>query len=210
METRICTKCGKELPATNEYFGKAKLGKYGLKSQCKECHNALGREYKEKHREAEMIYGRKRRKENRENILKYQKEYRDKNKEKISAHKKEYNKNNTEKGRMYAQQRRARKRNLPNTLTDEQWNKVKLKFDNKCAYCGQELFLEQEHFIPISKGGDYTINNIIPSCRKCNRSKFNKSFFEWYPNQEFYSEKREKIILKYLRYEENAQQLKII
>lgn len=35
--TKICTKCNKELPATNEYFFKHKLGKYGLESQCKKC-----------------------------------------------------------------------------------------------------------------------------------------------------------------------------
>ena len=34
---KICTKCGRELPATSEYFFKQKLGRYGLESQCKEC-----------------------------------------------------------------------------------------------------------------------------------------------------------------------------
>ena len=34
-----CTKCGKRLPATEEYFYKSKNGKYGLMNECKECSN---------------------------------------------------------------------------------------------------------------------------------------------------------------------------
>ena len=37
--TQVCTKCGKKFPATVEYFHKNKSGKYGLKSECKECNN---------------------------------------------------------------------------------------------------------------------------------------------------------------------------
>ena len=40
METKVCTKCGNELPATTEYFYKNKLGKFGLKSTCKQCSKA--------------------------------------------------------------------------------------------------------------------------------------------------------------------------
>ena len=37
MITKKCSKCGKEYPATTEYFGKDKRRKYGLHSHCKEC-----------------------------------------------------------------------------------------------------------------------------------------------------------------------------
>ena len=76
------------------------------------------------------------------------------------------------------------------------------EFEYKCAYCGEETDLEKEHFIPVSKDGDYTIENIIPACRKCNCSKYNSDFFEWYPTYEFYDTDREIHILKYLGYEE--------
>jgi hypothetical protein len=39
MITKICTKCGDELPATTDYFHKSKLGKHGVKSYCKKCSN---------------------------------------------------------------------------------------------------------------------------------------------------------------------------
>lgn len=35
---KICTHCGKEKPATPEFFARQKIGKYGLRADCKECH----------------------------------------------------------------------------------------------------------------------------------------------------------------------------
>ena len=43
-----CTKCGKRLPATTEYFSKLKTGKYGLATECKECHSRRTWEYQHK------------------------------------------------------------------------------------------------------------------------------------------------------------------
>jgi len=37
MQTKICNKCGNELPATIEFFFKLKKGAYGLAGSCKEC-----------------------------------------------------------------------------------------------------------------------------------------------------------------------------
>ena len=37
MQTKVCTKCGEEKPATTEYFFKDKRGKYGIAARCKEC-----------------------------------------------------------------------------------------------------------------------------------------------------------------------------
>lgn len=210
METKICTVCGEEKPATLEYFSKQKGGKYGLRGMCKKCKSIIDKPYRDKHSEEMKKYHKQYRKENREKTLKYGKQYREEHKEEISKHRKIYNKNNKEKGRIYAQQRRSRKRKTPNTLTENQWIEIKSKFNNKCAYCGQEMPLEQEHFIPLSKGGDYSSNNIIPACMTCNRSKFNKDFFEWYPSQEFYSKQREIFILNFLGYKEYKQQLKMI
>ncbi len=51
--TKICTKCEKELPATFEYFYRKESIKEGLRSQCKECvkeyqQSKKGKEYKKK------------------------------------------------------------------------------------------------------------------------------------------------------------------
>ena len=130
--------------------------------------------------------------------------------EKVCKTLKKYRNNHHEYFLMSSQKYRSKKLLLPNTLTLKQWKQVKEYFENRCAYCGKKLPLAQEHFIALSKKGEYTINNIIPSCRVCNSSKIDKDFFEWYPKQKFYSKERERKILKYLGYKNNKiQQLKI-
>jgi len=160
-------------------------------------------------------------KNNRERVIAYRKQYNDEHKEyykeyyknlskevkeKRNIYSKNFKMENRDKYIKYAQIRRAKKKLLSHTLTVEQWEKIKKAFINKCAYCGQELQLEQEHFIPLSKGGEYTHNNIIPACKSCNCSKRDEDFFQWYPKQEFYSKEREQQILKFLNYSKNRKQ----
>lgn len=49
-----------------------------------------------------------------------------------------------------------------------------------CQYCGKiGGTLEVDHIIPFSKGGSDNIENLITSCRKCNRQKKDKSVEEF-------------------------------
>lgn len=59
------------------------------------------------------------------------------------------------------------KRNLLYSLTEEQWQDTLSRFDNKCAYCGSP-WEHKDHFIPMSKRGGYTRDNIVPACATCN------------------------------------------
>ena len=121
----------------------------------------------------------------------------------------------TEKGRMVnavnCQLRKSRKANVNHVFSATKWRQTLNYFDGKCAYCGKsECELTQEHFVPLSAGGEYTTGNIIPACSFCNSSKHNKSFWDWYPSQRFYSKAREKKIMKYLSYiDTGIQQLTI-
>ncbi|MCE5329649.1 HNH endonuclease [bacterium] len=55
--------------------------------------------------------------------------------------------------------------------------------DYTCQYCFQVGGkLECDHIIPFSKGGTDTMDNLITSCRKCNRQKKDKTveeFLNW-------------------------------
>ena len=53
LKTKVCSKCGKELPMTDEYFYKSR-GKYH--SQCKECEKKRRKEYYETHKEEKRQY----------------------------------------------------------------------------------------------------------------------------------------------------------
>ena len=79
------------------------------------------------------------------------------------------------------------------------WETVLKEFDYKCAYCGNDEDLEQDHLVPVNKGGTYTVENIVPACRHCNASKGSKDAFKWYKEQSFYSEERCKHLRKHLR-----------
>jgi len=147
---------------------------------------------------------------NKEVNSKYNKQYRKEHHEELKEQYKEYYNNHKEIYHLSNQKRKAIKRKLPNTLTMQQWEKIKSDFNNKCAYCGEEKPLAQEHFIALSKGGEYTVNNIIPVCKSCNSSKRDRNFFEWYHKQDFYNKTKESFVLKYLGYKKEAQQLKII
>ncbi len=115
----------------------------------------------------------------------------------------------SERKRCEDYRRKARKSGLVATFTYKQWLACKTAFNNRCAYCGEEKDLTQDHFIPSTNGGGYSKDNIIPVCHICNSSKSDSDFFEWYPQQTFYSKQREQKLLKYLNYKGNYQQLAI-
>jgi|GEM_PF-1216769 len=226
--TKTCSKCGKELPATTEYFEKQMSGKYGVRSYCKECRKKYMKQYNEKIKSnpiksEEVLLEvkvctkcNKKLPNNKDYFIKDSKGEKDsEGKFKLGSYCRECAKRKfdvekyKERIKCKHQKRIAKKKNLTATLTPKQWKHIKSKFNNKCCYCGKELTLTQEHFIALNNGGEYTHNNIIPACMHCNSSKQDKDFFEWYPKQEFYSKKREKKILDYLNYdkENKTQQL---
>jgi 5-methylcytosine-specific restriction endonuclease McrA len=162
--------------------------------------------WRENNKEAVSEYRKHYYEKNKEYYIEYYKKLSEEAKAKRSVYGKEFKRDNKEKYVKYAQIRRAKKKLLPHTLTVNQWEKIKESFNYKCAYCDKGVELEQEHFIPLSKGGEYTHNNIIPSCKSCNSSKRDEDFFQWYPKQDFYSKEREEFILEYLKYTEDGKQ----
>lgn len=108
-----------------------------------------------------------------------QREYRQRNQEKVNVRwAKWYAANPLKvkaKGVLADQRRRSRRRGLPATLTHSQWEAIKAAYGHCCAYCGQpSQRLTQDHVIPLSKGGGYTAENIVPACRSCNSRKNNR------------------------------------
>lgn len=221
MKTKICTRCKRELPATKDYFYAKKMGKYDLDSRCKQCVYKYAQENKERESERKRKWYEKNKElckeraknhyySNHQQQLDLRRKYREKNKKTIKEQIKEHYEKNKQDYIMRARKRHHEIKGLPATLTQKQWGKCKDYFDNKCAYCGKEVGkLQKEHFISIQKGGEFTINNIIPSCISCNNSKSDRDFFEWYPKKDFYSKEREEKIFNYLNYDDGVQQLKL-
>lgn len=76
MEMKVCSTCGRELPATTEYFYQDKRRKKGLKSPCKKCAAKRDAKYRAGNKERIGKYYAKYHTENRERKAKYHAKYR--------------------------------------------------------------------------------------------------------------------------------------
>jgi 5-methylcytosine-specific restriction endonuclease McrA len=64
-------------------------------------------------------------------------------------------------------------------LSDEQWNALKAAWGG-CAYCGTaDVPLQRDCVQALSRGGRYTLDNIVPACGPCNASKCNAEVTGW-------------------------------
>lgn len=224
IESKQCKQC-KEIKCLTE-FGKDKYTSDGHFNICLECKRIEYQkrknnpEFMKKHR----IALKKFRNNNREKVrlkdreskkIKYQDAsfkkneserkhiYSLKNKDKIKNYNEKYYAENTEKvkdiSKKAAHTRRARIKNAPATLTKKDWEDSKSFFNSSCAYCGKKILrFHQEHVIPVSKGGGYVRQNIIPACKECNLSKHTNNMEKWYKEQTFFSEERLLKIYKWI------------
>jgi hypothetical protein len=59
-------------------------------------------------------------------------------------------------------------------LTFEQWQEIRAKHGNRCAYCEAPDPKTLDHVVPLSKGGLHTASNVVPACKSCNSRKGTK------------------------------------
>ncbi len=147
---KMCSKCRDNKDASE--FNKDRRSPSGLRSFCKACASAWQKQYRSRQSP-----------EKRAESLRCLKEWQHNNPDRVAKHRKKHNKIGCHK-------RRARKLNLPATLTNAQWQETLELCNHKCVYCGAP-WEHQDHFIPLSKGGGYIVNNILPACGSCNSKK---------------------------------------
>ena len=64
-------------------------------------------------------------------------------------------------------------------LSDVQWSALVAAWGG-CAYCGRTAVpLQRDCVLALSRGGRYTLANIVPACRSCNASKCNEEVTTW-------------------------------
>lgn len=125
--------------------------------------------------------------------------WRDRNREQHNASNRAYNAAHPDIGRAFRRKhknanremyrnkdrkRRALKALLPYTLTVEDNRRANEYFGGVCPCCGnqtQSLFapMHLDHWVPLSKGGGTTPDNMVPLCSRCNLSKSNIMPHEW-------------------------------
>lgn len=210
---RRCMHCKVIKPLTNENFYRGNKNPIKFKSKCKDCFRQISISRKSKKEDRilyeqglkrctacleikpatiEYFYKRDKHWSKLQNYCKIctNSTYSDKYKE----YRQQYRIDNKSTLIIQKHNYRARKRNLPDTLTTEQVQSMLEYFNHSCAICGQpfDMFtkVEFDHWIPISSP-DCTgtiATNIIPLCGNrhgfkgytgCNQSKSNRDAETW-------------------------------
>lgn len=85
----------------------------------------------------------------------------------------------------HARKRKRRMDRVDHDLSDVQWLALKDAWGG-CAYCGATgTPLQRDCVLAISRGGRYTLDNVVPVCRSCNASKCNEEVTAWLRRRRF-------------------------
>ena len=79
----------------------------------------------------------------------------------------------------YARRRKRRMARVEHDLSAAQWAELGDAWGG-CAYCGAtDRPLQRDCVLAISRGGRYTLDNVVPACGSCNASKCNDEVTGW-------------------------------
>ena len=195
---KTCSDCGKEFPATLEFFYKKRDS---LSSYCKVCHKERTKAWKKDNKEKRIAKDKEWKIKNPEKVKGYLASWRKSNPEKTKEYwanrsseslkrKKETNKawalSNNDRINGHRRKRRALKignGHIPYTLQE-----VLDTYGAECYLCqtpidlsaprqvgklGWEKGLHIDHVYPLSKGGLDTMQNVRPAHGRCNIIKYN-------------------------------------
>lgn len=206
-DSRLCRTCGISKPLTPEFWHKDKTNKSGFSYSCKECARKRARQWTMDNSERNKANCRNRyatkkheyqayRAKNAGKIAEEKRAWRKANPDLVKKHKsdsykrhrdasnarvRKFSHANPEKIRVWTHRRRARKRDLPDTLTAAEWQFALQYFGHACAYCGATEKLTADHFIPINSPEcpGTVAENMLPVCNICNSSKADRDPVEW-------------------------------
>ena len=193
---RVCSACQIPQPLTEFYKDASKRDGYAL--QCKTCKRSTVKSYRSTNKDkvsASKLSWKKTDK-GREAGRRHYHNHRD---EYILASRERYRENpglsaekqrkwhikNPEKSQAIIERANAKRQSLYrraplNDFTDGQFPAILKRYGYICVWCGlSSNSLEQDHVIPLSRGGPHTASNIVPACRSCNASRNNKMPWEW-------------------------------
>lgn len=78
--------------------------------------------------------------------------------------------------------RAARRRGGFGSHTVPEWQELLSSYADMCAYC-LEPAESRDHVVPLSRGGSDDIDNLVPACLTCNKSKNDKPLLLWLLNR---------------------------
>ena len=179
---KTCSKC-KAIKQIKE-FSKSKVGKDGVRSQCKACMAAYNVAYRAANRETTAAYYAA----NRDNKSASQSAWCYANRDaisaryaanpgKVAAQQAEYRAANPDKMAAKARNRRARKRNAHGSHTAADIRRIFDAQRGLCANCHARLLksgkqkFHVDHIVPLVRGGSNWPDNLQLLCKPCNLRK---------------------------------------
>lgn len=171
--TRTCTKCSHELPATREFFGLQKTGKYGLASRCKTCVKGLTALWRVAHPEYMDAY----RVANADRLAEHGRLYRIANSEERAEYNRAYCARNPDRYAAYNHNRKALKNGNGGIHTAEDVKAQYGRQRGRCFYCREKVSGQYhvDHVVPLALGGSNGPESLVISCPTCNLRKKDKS-----------------------------------
>jgi 5-methylcytosine-specific restriction endonuclease McrA len=75
--------------------------------------------------------------------------------------------------------RRALKMSVASVVTERDLRRLVARHGGCCAYCKTALATAMDHVVPLARGGQHAIGNLLPACTPCNSSKRDRLLVEW-------------------------------
>lgn len=108
--------------------------------------------------------------------------WRRRNQERVAQNVTKWQKANWEKVRCYKAKNRAARLAAPtDNHTPAQLREHLATFNGHCAYCLKAIpegDLHIDHIEPLARGGAHALENLVPTCSKCNLAKHSKTLLE--------------------------------
>jgi 5-methylcytosine-specific restriction endonuclease McrA len=134
----------------------------GYRGECQQCRNAKAREWYLK---------------NRDRRKKTVQLWRLANQDKIAKAVSAWTKANPDKKSNHYHSRKAKlNQNGVYRITEKE---LKRLYFLPCFYCGANDKKTQDHVVPIHRGGNHSVGNLVTACQSCNSSKQDKTITEW-------------------------------
>lgn len=192
--TKKCRSCKRVKPITE--FTRQANAPDGLQYSCKSCHKIRAAKYYQKNKDRIRAVNKSwqdahpdylsrpqsrtqeqnhaRYLKDREGYKRRSQQWRERNRDKDSEGSRRWQRENPVAKRAIKHQRRARKQANGGSYTVQEWNELCARYDHRCLCCGEHKPLTVDHVLPLSLGGDNTINNLQPLCLACNVRKHAK------------------------------------
>ncbi len=164
-----CRKCAAEKDASE--FNKCAAKVNGLQSYCRQCSSGINKSIYDDDREGQIArsagWNRKNPKRVAENMWKARRRQ--------PGHFKEYADNyraeNPDKIALYQKRRGERRKGINTNIPIAAWRNLVAVYGGRCYYCGQLGASSKDHRVPLSKGGEHSVDNIVLSCLTCDSRK---------------------------------------